>query len=427
MMWNAEGCDNIIIYERMTEEMGKGKKGKQKTQDETPKQQDKILEQQDKIPEKQGIRFGEYIKNNIPAFVVGILVAAVWWLIHDVPQSIQNLEASVLVINAQLENLYGNYSNLNSQVWSINVSKISEGHISNEVEPVILMASTELSTGMSNAQIYNGNKENFAMDMSAFERTAVIGKNIETQKEETKEDVENNPFITHYTENEEDVFFYGKYNENSRWDGKCIINRYKDSKLTLIMEADYDNGVLINYKQVFKGKNSSGQALWYISNRTVEGEKNSGETTTYFFYGDCEKKFDIQTIREKNILSVENFLETIPSTMEGYYSGYTSDGRYNDDSGDAYLVKYGPDGSVRLLYVGNIQNGVPHDSTGKAWAISWGYANDGYYYYQGIFTNGDHGKAPKNWTPMEQEEINQKVHQKDFNCPLTGLLSEGDI
>lgn len=108
--------------------------------------------------------------------------------------------------------------------------------------------------------------------------------------------------------------------------------------------------------------------------------------------------------------------------LEGYYNGYTSNGRFNDESESAYLVKYNLNGEVRFLYVGAIKEGLPDDDSGNAWSVSWGYADDGYYYYKGVFSDGNHGETPPDWRAMTQEEINAVVNPQNFACPLTGLF-----
>lgn len=77
----------------------------------------------------------------------------------------------------------------------------------------------------------------------------------------------------------------------------------------------------------------------------------------------------------------------------------------------------------RYLYVGKIKDGEENDNTGNAWSIGWGYADDGYYYYKGKFSNGEREKTPKNWKPMTQEEADSIVNPNDFNCSLQGLVS----
>ncbi|MDE7446174.1 MAG: hypothetical protein K2N15_10820 [Lachnospiraceae bacterium] len=411
MLENVKKHDNIITYERKLKIMSNTKKQGQGANNQA-------------TPNSWKQKAENFVKDKILEIIVGVMVAAIGWTIHDLPDSVNNLENRVTSMESKMEIIEGNYETLNSQIWSINRANSNEKE-SFESEPEILVASMYFSAGMISAQTSEkDDSDNVFVDMKSIQNEESIGVNIHTNEDATKKSMENLPFIMQYVENGEDVFFYGKYNEYGQWDGECIINRYRNAKLTSIMEATYNNGELKKYENIFKGTNFQNQEIWYVSNRVVEGDKSVGETITYFFYGDYEQRFDNETIKKEDMLSVDDFIDTIPSTMEGYYNGYVASGRYNDESGNAYLIKYKPDGTVRFLYKGNIVNGYPHDNTGNAWSVSLGYANDGYYYYKGIFTNGNHGKAPRNWKPMTQEEISEKVNPDDFKCPLTGLIED---
>lgn len=373
----------------------------------------------------------DLVKNKLLEIIVGIIVAVIGWAIHDLPNEVDELDKTVSNVNTRLEILEGNYAILNSQIWSMNKlasdnqgsSTDMDAESNSALDTDVLLASTELTAGM----LEHPPKEkddNFFVNMNIYQNDTIIGFNLQTNENVTKESMENDPFIMQYEEKGEEVFFYGQFNEHSQWNGNCIINRYKNSKLKSVMEAFYNNGELESYQEIFIGTNLQNQKIWYVSNRVVENGRMSGETVTYFFYGDYEKRFNNETIRKEDILTINDFIVTIPSTVEGYYNGYTSDGKYNDESGNAYLIKYTPNGTVRYLYKGKIKNGYPNDDTGNAWSISLGYANDGYYYYKGIFKNGEHGKAPKNWEPMTQEDIKDKVNPNDFAYPLTGLVND---
>ncbi len=371
----------------------------------------------------------DYIKDKALELIIGVIAGGIAWTVHDLPDRMDEVEKNVSIMQTKMESIDENYSILNSQIWSINKSASDNKEIINsepetelKIEPTVLLASNDFSISMIQSAQTTENKENPFFSMDEFQANSVIGTNIQNNESITKEAQQNEPFIMQYKENGEDVFFYGKYNESGQWDGECIINRYKDLRLTSIMEGNYENGKLKSYKHIFKGANLQKQDVWYVSSRVVEGGESSGETVTYFCYGDYEKKFENESVKKEDILSIDGFINTIPSTIEGYYNGYISNGRYNDESGGAYLIKYKPNGDVRFLYKGKIKDGYPHDSTGNAWSVAWGYANDGYYYYKGTFTNGQHGKPSKKWKPMTQEEISKIVNPDDFEYPLTGLI-----
>lgn len=419
MLEKVEKYNNILEYTRGKEDMSK-KHNKNKGKNTKP-QTPVVVETKSKskwflVIRKKATRF---LSSNLVAIVLSAIVIPAG---GNFLNKFEKMETDVEVMKANIENLQYNYQILNGNVWSINDFLLGETGNLEESEKTLL-ASEGFSEGMENAKSTNKGTEP-VVDMLSFKKETVIGINAENNKEETRKSVENKPFITSYEEDGEEVFFYGKYNEDGQWDGNCIINRYKDSKLTFVMEAEYDKGELKSYKQIFRGKNSDQREIWYVADRETEGDRNKGETATYFFYGDYEKDFDMKTAKAEKILTVDKFLETIPSTMEGYYSGYTSDGKYNDDSGKAYLVKYDGSGRVRFFYTGKIKNGYPEDDTGNAWSISLGYDGSGYYYYKGKFKNGNREKTPKNWKPMTQEEINEKINPDDYECPLKGLFEQ---
>ena len=73
--------------------------------------------------------------------------------------------------------------------------------------------------------------------------------------------------------------------------------------------------------------------------------------------------------------------------LHAIYYGDTSKGYFNDDTGDACMVYFSEDKTVRLLYVGNFKNGTFEDDTGNAWYIVKN-ENTSYMYYKGCFMNG---------------------------------------
>lgn len=63
---------------------------------------------------------------------------------------------------------------------------------------------------------------------------------------------------------------------------------------------------------------------------------------------------------------VDNFVENQEKRMTQYYVGNTSDSKYNDDTGNAYLIKFDESGNVITLYTGRFRNGQLHDESGDA-------------------------------------------------------------
>lgn len=118
-----------------------------------------------------------------------------------------------------------------------------------------------------------------------------------------------------------------------------------------------------------------------------------------------------------DILNVDEFSAQITSTLEGYYCGEISDGQYNDDSGDAYFVKFFEDGTVRTLYVGNFKDGQFNDQTGNAWMIGKLEIGASYSFYQGPFKNSVSSKDPRYWEePISTDRIQEIL--KEFGLHL---------
>ena len=113
---------------------------------------------------------------------------------------------------------------------------------------------------------------------------------------------------------------------------------------------------------------------------------------------------------------MDNFIEKQDAVMLQYYHGNTSDGKYNDNSGSAYLVKFYEDGTVKTLYVGNFANGTFNDNTNNAWNIVYAEELGYYVYHSGIFKNGS--AIDNSIEPITQQQINEKISGYDFDCPL---------
>jgi hypothetical protein len=154
------------------------------------------------------------------------------------------------------------------------------------------------------------------------------------------------------------------------------------------MDAIYEDGVVTNYNQVLKGKNSSGTESWYIANRTNKGKFNSGETWQHKYEESIISLTETSdNLSSNSVITFETFKYRLATKLEGYYNGNTTNGNYNDTTGQAYLVKFLDNEKVKTLYQGNFKDGVFEDDTGNAWDIS--KENDTpYMYYKGYFKDG---------------------------------------
>lgn len=220
-------------------------------------------------------------------------------------------------------------------------------------------------------------------------------------------EIANHPVLLPYKSGDQEVVFYGQINENGCWDGNCIINTYKDNKLELITDAVYLNGKLLSCKQVFYYAMSSGKIVWAYADRLSEESFSTGETWLYEKESDFYKEFELDDVTKEQILTADSFREKICAKKIAYYYGNTSDGYFNDSTGNAYMIHYFDDGSVKLLYSGNFADGLCNDSTGNAWYIVR-EKNTNYMCYKGPF--------------KDNKEYHTK-RVKAFKSPLSSLSS----
>lgn len=251
----------------------------------------------------------------------------------------------------------------------------------------------------------------------------IIGEDFETGEEYKAKSLVNKKILVPYKENGQEVYFLGQYNAEYHWDGNCIINVYRKNRLVLVTNANYDNGKLQDYRQVLEGKGST----WIISNRKAHKNYNSGENWSYYKNSEITKKFSMSNVKVSDIIGVEKIKSKFSdSDLEGYYHGRTGNGKYNDDTGKAYLVKYFKDSKyVKTLYQGRFEDGEFEDSTGDAWYIVK-EENTNYMYYKGIFEGGTAKyKDDKHFrNPLTKADIDEIIKGCSFNCELSWDFSE---
>lgn len=276
------------------------------------------------------------------------------------------------------------------------------------------------SSAVQSMQIVRSKNDISTVAAPAWRDTDVIGTDVSTGKTYTAEELKNTTLLIPYTQNGQEVYFLGQFSDNIRWDGKCIINVYEDDRLVLITEAVYDDGTMLSYKQVLPDVNHAEKKVWLISDRECINEVNSGETWSYIRESDRMKAFTIGSVLVSDILDVAEFRETIDlQQLEGFYYGNTSEGTLNDDTGEAYIVKYFEDGTVRTLYRGRVKDGVFNDDTNNAWYITK-EQDTSYMYYKGAFKNGivQNNTGSEFINPISLEEIQKIIQGQDFKCEL---------
>ena len=251
----------------------------------------------------------------------------------------------------------------------------------------------------------------------------------DTQEEYTIGQLLDQKVLLYYENNGEDVFFYGQFDDEGYYTGECITNIYKDGNLKLITNANYSRGEMLSFIKVFPTTTKAGIDVWALSDRVVEKTYSSGETWYYTRNSTYHQSFESDNVTENDIISAEEFIEKSGVTLEGYYFGNTSDGHFNDDTGNACLVKYFENGTVKTLYVGKIKDGDLEDTTGNAWMIGKKDINQANYsYYKGPFINGKSSEDSKYWiNSVTQEWIDEYLQGMTFNCELLWSLPKDQM
>lgn len=247
---------------------------------------------------------------------------------------------------------------------------------------------------------------------------SVVAVNKKTGIEYKLSQVADKRILLPYTSGGQEVFFYGQISENGNWDERCILNAYRDDKLELITEAIYDDGELLSCKQIFYydfTANGETQTVWAYSDRVHEEGFNSGETWLYLKGNQEPKDFGLDDVEVNDIITADNFRNEISDQKIAYYHGNTSDGYFNDDTGDAYIIHYFTDGIIRYLGTGIFTNGDFTDPTGNAWYIVRENGENGkeptdYMCYKGKMTNGmlsDSSKPIVFHTPLSSADVQE--------------------
>ena len=237
-------------------------------------------------------------------------------------------------------------------------------------------------------------------------------------KEYSAEDLQNQQIIIPYKENGQEVFFQGRFNENNQWDGECLINVYQDGIFVIATEAIYDNGKRKEYQQLFPNGDE-----WVFSRRVDQTTFNGGDTWKYEKIADGKQTISFDDPDPADMIHPSEVEYESGAALISHYHGNTSEGKYNDESGEAYLIAYYDDGYTRLVYQGKFVNGLQDDDTGEAWQIARDKViGTNYMLYKGVFKKGKQmqkaGEASDWENPLSSEKMKQYTEGKPFEDEL---------
>lgn len=102
-----------------------------------------------------------------------------------------------------------------------------------------------------------------------------------------------------------------------------------------------------------------------------------------------KKIFTATNVRVSDLIYIESMKEYDNKEILSYYMGKTSNGVYNDDSGNAYLVMYNSEGFVSVYYKGNFKDGYFEDENAIEIVLDESYNINKYFLYNGGFTRGE--------------------------------------
>lgn len=274
---------------------------------------------------------------------------------------------------------------------------------------IINVTDENVSSSLEGASI---EKNDISYSTSSFSAETCIGTDVNGNVY-MADDLIGETILLTYKEDEKEVFFLGQYNENYHWDGYCVTNAYNsDNSLYGICESNFDDGQRVDFKSIC----ITNENEWIYSNRICKKETNTGINIVYTIENKKIKNFTNTNVRINDILYVDDFIENSDTTMIQYYCGNTSQGLFDDDTGNAYTVKYYNDGTVKTLYVGRFSNGTFNDNSGYAWDIAYSQDYGFYVYNTGNFKNGNAEK--KSTESISIEDINKIIAEYDFACEL---------
>lgn len=338
--------------------------------------------------------------------------------INTINESITSLKENTATNVANVEGLKDSIGDLEKRmdITEDDIKKLYNTIGNSPASTVVCKPTQDTKMLLASVDIMSG-----SLASPGWKSSDIVAENTSTGKKYTAGKLVGKKVLMPYIDDGYEIFFYGSFNKNYHWDGNCIINSYKQDKLEYIMEARYDDGEVVSYKQVFCYRNSKDSNVWAVSERkhNSDTDENTGNTWTYHKKDNIKKKFSIEAVSVNDMLSVGQFRKKFTTNLEGFYHGITSEGSFNDSTGKAYLVKYFKDGTLEVLYCGRFKDGQFDDDTGNAWYITRGQEDSCYSYFKGRFDRGHRVETSSNKpVNIANKDVRDIIANKKIECKI---------
>ena len=396
---------NAKIYKWEDYEMGKKNKSVQNTNETSQENQNKNVLN---VSKSTVHVLGWILGLSIPIFatVIGFLGVN----LYSINGTVSSLSAKVDNINASLEQTNTELGNMQKELYEKDGVYSRLTAIETVLNMKVLAASSNITSCLDKADIQQNDS---TITTAPIDSNAVIGTDSDG-KAYIADELINQTIILTYNDEGKEVYFLGQYDENYRWNGYCVTNAYyPDGTLYGICESNFDDGTRLDYKS-FVATDTPNE--WVYSDKICSEESNAGKNILYSLVYDRTKNFTTTNVRTTDIMYPDDFVNQNNPRVLKYYNGNTVNGKYEDNTGNAYYISFNEDGTIKTLYVGQFSNGTFNDNTGEAWDISYSEESRNYIYNKGIFKDGNATNCTSEIYDMDQ--INTLIANRDFDCEL---------
>lgn len=291
----------------------------------------------------------------------------------------------------EISNLTTDVSEMREYLYSDDGVKDQLGEFSDKMDKVTnLLNITAIKADVTTEEYIRSNvsivDNDISNSTSSISPDTCIGTDSDGKVYIAKNLIDQTILLT-YNEDDKEIYFLGQYNKNYHWNGYCVINTYDaDGKLNGINESNFDDGNRLDYESYYL---SDKQNEWIYTDRDCKKETNEGISIRYKSNFSKQKNFTATNVRVSDLIYIESMKEYDNKEILSYYMGKTSNGVYNDDSGNAYLVMYNSGGFVSVYYKGNFKDGYFEDENAIEIVLDESYNINKYFLYNGGFTRGE--------------------------------------